>query len=170
MENFDTAPSAPELLDAATQFRKSFEPNTLSARPARHIIVVTCMDARLDLFRLLGLEIGDSHILRNAGGRVTDDVVRSLVLSAHALGTREAVVIHHTGCGLLGATNEDLRSKVLEATGRSADHIDFLPFGDVTASVKQDVERVRECALLPTDMTAWGCVYDVDDGSLTRVV
>jgi carbonic anhydrase len=169
MENLDPAPSASEFFDAAERFRKSFEPNTLSARPARHIVVVTCMDARIDLFRLLGLDIGDAHILRNAGGRVTDDVVRSLVLSSHALGTREVVVIHHTGCGLFGATNDDLRNKVLEATGWTADHIDFLPFRDVVASVQQDVERVRECTLLPDDMTAWGCVYDVDDGSLTRV-
>jgi carbonic anhydrase len=170
MENTDDAPSSPAFLEAADEFRKSFEPNTLSARPSRHIVVVTCMDARLDLFRLLGLQIGDSHILRNAGGRVTDDVIRSLVLSSHALGTREVVVIHHTGCGLFGATNEDLRDKVLEATGWTADHIDFLPFRDVVASVQQDVEKVRDCSLLPDGMTAWGCVYDVDDGSLTRVV
>ena len=170
MENHDLAPSASEFLAAAQDFQKSFELNTLSARPVRHVVVVTCMDARIDLFRLLGLEIGDAHILRNAGGRVTDDVVRSLVLSSHALGTREVVVIHHTGCGLFGATNEDLRDKVLAATGWTADHIDFLPFRDVVASVQQDVARVRECALLPDDMTSWGCVYDVADGSLTRVV
>ena len=169
MENFEKAPSADELLEAAEHFRSTFEPNTLSASPSRHIVVVTCMDARLDLFRLLGLDIGDSHILRNAGGRVTDDVVRSLVLSAHALDTREVVVIHHTGCGLFGASNEDLRNKVLDATGWHADHIDFLPFRDVVASVQQDVDVVRSCTLLPSDMVAWGCVYDVHDGSLTRV-
>jgi carbonic anhydrase len=169
MENHETAPSAAEFLAAAEQFQKSFELNTLSASPVRHVVVVTCMDARIDLFRLLGLEIGDAHILRNAGGRVTEDVVRSLVLSSHALGTREIVVIHHTGCGLFGATNEDLRNKVLDATGWSAEHIDFLPFRDVVASVKEDVERVRECTLLPAEVTTWGCVYDVDDGSLTRV-
>lgn len=170
MQPVDTAPSAPPFLEAAAQFRARFEPNTLSAAPSRHIVVVTCMDARLDLFRLLGLEIGDAHILRNAGGRVTDDMIRSLVLSSHALGTREAVVIHHTGCGLLGATNEGLRTQVHAATGHRPDGIDFLPFDDVTDSVREDVERVRKCELLPHDMVAWGCVYDVNDGSLTRVV
>lgn len=102
--------------------------------------------------------------------RVTDDVVRSLVLSSHALDTREIVVIHHTGCGLFGATNEDIRHRVLESTGWTADHIDFLPFRDTAASVIEDVARIRECHLLPPGTTSWGCVYDVVDGSLTRVV
>ena len=166
----DLAPSASRFLEAAEQFKVGFEPNALSAAPQRHIVVVACMDARLDLFRLLGLEIGDAHILRNAGGRVTDDVIRSLLLSSHALGTREVVVIHHTGCGLLGATNDGLRARVHDATGHRADHIDFLPIEDVKESVRQDVDAVLRCELLPHDMVAWGCVYDVADGSLTRVV
>lgn len=170
MHDTDTAPSASRFLEEAERFRADFEPNKLSAAPVRHIVIVTCMDARLDLFRLLGLDIGDSHILRNAGGRVTDDVIRSLVLSSHALGTREVVVIHHTGCGLLGATNEGLRERVERATGHRPDHIDFLPIDDVMKSVRQDVEAVQCCDLLPHDMVAWGCVYDVADGSLTRVV
>lgn len=170
MSGTEPAPSASWFLQAAEQFQVGFEPNALSASPVRHVVVVTCMDARLDLFRLLGLQIGDAHILRNAGGRVTDDVIRSLVLSSHALGTREVVVIHHTGCGLLGATNERLRSKVRDATGHCADHIDFLPIHDVKESVCHDVAAVQRCELLPCDMVAWGCVYDVTDGSLTRVV
>jgi carbonic anhydrase len=158
------------VLAAAEEHRAGFEPDLLSAQPTRHLIVVTCMDARLDLFRMLGLELGDSHILRNAGGRVTDDLVRSMVLSAHWLGTREVLVIHHTGCGLLGVTNEEIHERVAAVTGANADHIDFLPFDDVARSVTEDVEQVRACKLLPADMVTWGAVYDVGDGSLTRVI
>jgi carbonic anhydrase len=158
-----------DLLQAAKQFQATFTLDELTAAPVRHIVVLACMDARLDLFRLLGLHIGDAHILRNAGGRVTDDMIRSLLLSSHALGTREVVVIHHTGCGLHGQTNDALRSKVHEGSGGDAGHIDFLPFEDVSASVRNDVGTLRECDLLPPDMTVWGAVYDVKDGSLTRV-
>jgi carbonic anhydrase len=127
------------VLESAARFRESFVSNHRSARPERHLVVVTCMDARLDLFRLLGLDIGDAHILRNAGGRVTEDVVRSLVLSSHALGTREVLVIHHTECGLFDTSNDEIRSKVHAATGTRPDDIDFLPFDDVHASVHNDV-------------------------------
>src|SRR5690606_42035714 len=122
MSGTEPAPSASWFLQAAEQFQVGFEPNALSASPVRHIVVVTCMDARLDLFRLLGLELGDSHILRNAGGRVTDDVIRSLVLSSHWLGTREVLVIHHTACGLFGVSNDEICERVASDTGNHADH------------------------------------------------
>jgi carbonic anhydrase len=158
-----------ELLLAAKRFQATFTLNQLTAAPVRHLVVLACMDARLDLFRLLNLHIGDAHILRNAGGRVTDDVIRSLLLSSHALGTREVVVIHHTGCGLHGQSNERLRAAVRDGSGGDANHIDFLPFDDVKASVQADVELIRSCDLLPADMKSWGAVYDVSDGSLTQV-
>jgi carbonic anhydrase len=161
--------SVDELMLAAKRFQGTFTLNQLTAAPVRHLVVLACMDARLDLFRLLNLHIGDAHILRNAGGRVTDDVIRSLLLSSHALGTREVLVIHHTGCGLQGQSNDGLRSQVREGSGGDAGHIDFLPFDDAAASVVEDVERIRECALLPPDLASWGAVYDVSDGSLTRV-
>jgi len=118
-------PSAPAVLAAAAAYQQRFVADNLSAAPTRHLVVVTCMDARLDLFRLLGLEIGDAHILRNAGGRVTDDVLRSLTLSNHWLGTREVVVIHHTGCGLFGVHNDEIHARVHDATGADASSIDF---------------------------------------------
>jgi carbonic anhydrase len=161
--------TASAVLAAAEQYRRDFEPNLLSAAPTRRLAVVTCMDARLDLFRLLGLDIGDSHIIRNAGGRVTEDIVRSLVLSSHMLGTREVLVIHHTGCGLHGVTNAQISERVARATGADATHIDFLPFDDVNCSVACDVAAVRECKLLPHDMVVWGAVYDVATGTLSRV-
>jgi carbonic anhydrase len=96
-------------------------------------------------------------------------MIRSLLLSSHALGTREVVVIHHTGCGLHGQSNEQLRVAVRDGSGGDAGHIDFLPFDDVKASVQTDVDLLRGCELLPPDMKVWGAVYDVSDGSLTQV-
>jgi carbonic anhydrase len=158
-----------ELLAAAEHYSAAFVPDNLTAAPTRHLVVLTCMDARLDLFRLLGLAIGDSHILRNAGGRATDDAIRSLILSSHLLGTREYVVIHHTGCGLHQMTNKKISDLVEEATGTRPD-IDFAPFDDVEVSVAIDVERIRSCLLLPTDAVVWGAVYDVHTGTLREIV
>lgn len=156
------------IFDAARHYTESFEPDMLTAAPTRGIVILTCMDARLDLFRMLGLEVGDSHILRNAGGRATDDAIRSLMLSAHWLGTREFAVIHHTGCGLFGVTNEEIATKVESATGIRPD-IDFLPFDDIEASVRGDVERIRRCAALPRDSVVWGAIYDVHNGCLLPI-
>ena len=156
------------MIDAASRYHDSFVANELTAAPTRGVTVLTCMDARLDLFRLLGLEIGDAHILRNAGGRVTNDAVRSLMLSAHWLGTREFAVIHHTGCGLFGVTNAEIADRIDAATG-SRPEIDFLPFDDVHKSVREDVERLRRCPTLPTDAVVWGAVYDVHEGRLITV-
>ena len=161
-------PERDRILEAARKYGDAFVPNSLTAAPTRKIVVITCMDARLDLFRLLGLEIGDSHILRNAGGRATDDALRSLTLSAHWLGTREFAVIHHTGCGLFGVTNDEIADRVERATGVRPE-IDFLPFDDVTASVATDVERIRSCPTLPSDAVVWGAVYDVAAGRLTPI-
>lgn len=132
-------------------------------------MVVACMDARLDLFRLLGLDIGDAHILRNAGGRVTDDVIRSLVLSSNVLGTREVVIIHHTECGLHGRANAELQAEISARTGARCDGIEFLPFDDVVDSVREDIARIRDNPLLPSIVSVWGAVYDVGTGELRPV-
>ena len=132
--------------------------------PDRHLVILTCMDARLDLFRALGLEVGDAHILRNAGGRATADAIRSLVVSAHLLRTRELGVIHHTNCGLEGVTDEEIAAK----TGVTG--MDFLSFDDLEKSVRDDLEAVGREASLPEGFTVWGAVYDVDTGALRVVV
>src|SRR3954454_19589765 len=111
----------PALLDANRSYQESgFHTSDRTPQPQRHLVVLTCMDARLDLFRALGLEVGDAHILRNAGGRASVDAIRSLVVSTHLLGTREIGVIHHTNCGLEGITDEE----IAERTG--VDGIDYL--------------------------------------------
>ncbi len=131
-------------------------------QPARHLVVLACMDARLDLFRAMGLDVGDAHILRNAGGRAAD-ALRSLVVSSHLLGTREIGVVHHTDCGLEGTTDA-------EVAARTGVHgMDFLSFSSVEDSVCDDVELLRTCGQLPAGVLLWGAVYDVDTGEL-RVV
>jgi carbonic anhydrase len=154
----------PSLLDANRSYQRSgFHSSDRTPQPRRHLVILTCMDARLDLFRALGLEVGDAHILRNAGGRATDDAIRSLVVSSHLLGTREVGIIHHTNCGLEGSTDEQVAAR----TGVSG--MAFLTFSDVDESVRDDVAAVRACGLLPPGFVAWGAVYDVDDGAV-RVV
>lgn len=171
-----TGPTLPHELDAVLDANRryvgsSHPPSGQTARPRRRLVVVTCMDARLDLFGALGLEVGDAHLLRNAGGRVTDDVVRSLVLSSHVLETREFGVIHHTRCGLEAATNDALHALVRENTGVDPmGELDFLPFDDVDQSVRDDLERLRSVPYLPAGSVTWGAVYDVADGSIRVVV
>ena len=143
-------------------------PGDLPARPARAVAVVACMDARMDVYRLLGLAIGDAHVLRNAGGVVTEDTMRSLAISQHVLGTREVVVVHHTRCGLQGADEVAFADQVEQATG-------FRPpwpmraFADVDDDVRESVRSIRESPyLLSPDVR--GTVYDVTTGRLREVV
>lgn len=143
--------------------RDAFHAAPRTPQPARHLVILTCMDARLDLFRSMGLELGDAHILRNAGGRASVDAIRSLVVSAHMLGTREVGVVHHTNCGLEGLTQAEVAGR----TGVS--DLDFLSFGDVEESVRADVDVLRGCGHLPAGFVVWGGVYDVDTGAI-RVV
>lgn len=157
-----------KIVEAASRYQRNFVPDRFTAAPNRHLVILTCMDARLDLFRLLGLETGDAHILRNAGGRASDDAIRSMTVSAQLLGTREFVVIHHTGCGLHGATNAGL-SDLVEKTVGTRPTFDFLAFDDLEASVRTDVDRIATCELLPHDAIVWGAIYDVHTGELRTV-
>lgn len=159
-----------ESLDEATErWAASFRYGDLSPRPARPICVLTCMDARLMPMRTLGLEIGDANVIRNAGGRVTADALRSMILSTQVLGTREIVVLHHTKCGLVASSDDAVRDRIEEASGSRPDEIDFLTFTDTEASVREDVEAVRACPYLPRDLRIWGAIYDVENG-VTRTV
>jgi carbonic anhydrase len=158
-----------ELLLANGQFAHRFDRGDLPASPARRLAVITCMDARLHPETFLGLDLGDAHVIRNAGGRVSDDALRSLIISSHVLGTDEYLVIHHTDCGLLGMANEDLRRKLETESGVDASHIDFLPFSDLEQSVRDDVTRIKNSPLLPAGITVRGFVYDVQTGRLSEV-
>ena len=126
--------------------------------------MVTCMDARLDPARFLGLEEGDAHVIRNAGGLVNDEAIRSLVISHQLLGTEEAIVIGHTGCGMLTFTNDDVRATL----GPESESIDIQPFPDLAERVRQSVETIRTHPLL-RGFGATGFVYDVETGRIDRV-
>jgi carbonic anhydrase len=154
-----------EILAANERYANEFAKGDLPMPPGRRFAVVTCMDARLDPARFLGLEEGNAHVIRNAGGLVTDDALRSLVISHHLLGTQEAYVIAHEDCGMLTFSNEDLHDRL----GQNARAIDFLPFGDLDESVRGSVRRIRESPLLPETYAAGGFVYDVRSGRLREV-
>jgi carbonic anhydrase len=159
----------PELLTANARYAAGFDQGDLPMPPGRRVAILTCMDARLDPAKALGLAEGDAHVIRNAGGRASDDALRSLAISQQLLGTREVVVIHHTDCGMQTFTNDDLRARLRAELGADAAGIDFLPFSDLEASVRQDVAAIRESPLVPRDVAVSGFVYDVQTGRLHEV-
>jgi carbonic anhydrase len=167
-------PVADEFIAANERYAASFTKGNLPAPPARKVAVLVCMDARIDPAKALGLEEGDAHVIRNAGGRVTEDVLRSLAISQQLLGTREVVVVHHTDCGMLTFSNQDIRAKLRQElgpeAGRVAETIDFLPFSDLEESVRQDVEAIRRSPLMLRDIPITGIIYDVRTGRLQKVV
>lgn len=158
-----------EFLTANSAYADGFTKGHLPMPPARKTAVLVCMDARIDPARALGLEEGDAHVIRNAGGRASDDAIRSLVISNELLGTREFVVIHHTDCGMLTFTNDQLREKLQDERGVDAAAIDFLPFSDVAQSVRDDLQTIRSSTLLPDAIPVRGFIYDVTTGGLTEV-
>jgi carbonic anhydrase len=157
-----------EALAANEHYAAGFPERDRAASPTRRVAVVACMDARLRPEDALGLSLGEAHVIRNAGGRVTDDVLRSLMLSSAVLGTREAAVIHHTDCGLLGATNDDLRERVAEITGEDVGATDFLPFDDSEGTLIGDVRAIEGDARLAFDDVT-GLIYDVRTGRLREI-
>lgn len=133
------------------------------AEPRRHLAVVTCMDARIDVFATLGLDLGDAHVIRNAGGRVTDDVLRSLALSSHALGVDSVVVMQHTRCGLAGVANAELA----HITGAG---IDFFTIDDHVETLRADLQKIRDTPYLSILYEVAGFVLNVDSGHITEII
>ncbi|MEV5955242.1 carbonic anhydrase [Streptomyces sp. NPDC051987] len=155
------------LVDANRTYASAFSDPGMDARPVLHVAVVACMDARLDLHKALGLQLGDCHTIRNAGGVVTDDVIRSLTISQRKLGTRSIVLIHHTGCGLEALT-EDFRTELeLEVGQRPAWAVES--FRDVDQDVRQSMQRVRTSPFLLHTDDVRGFVFDVRTGLLREV-
>ena len=157
-----------EFLQANEAYAAKFQKGNLPMPPARKVAVLACMDARLDPARMLGLEEGDAHVIRNAGGRAAD-AVRSLVISEQLLGTDTIVIIHHTDCGMLTFTNEQLHEKVKHDLHADADHIAFLPFKDLEQSVRDDIAFLRSSPLIPQSIDIVGFIYDVKSGKLLPV-
>src|SRR5579863_3387771 len=136
--------------------------NVSDARPSRRLAVLTCMDARIDVFAVLGLQLGEAHVIRNAGGRVTDDVLRSLALSTHVLGVDTVVVMQHTQCGLAGVTDAELR----ELTGAD---LGFFPIDDHAAALREDIAALAATPYLAPVSTVAGFIYDVETGEISDV-
>jgi len=162
-----------EFVSANEVYASKFDRQATGALPmppARKVAVVTCMDARLHPEKFLNLDVGDAHVIRNAGGRVSEDAIRSLVISQRLLGTREVVIVHHTDCGMVTFTNEQLAQKVKDELGQDVSGRDFLPFPDLEQSVRDDVAAVRDSPLIPADIPVSGAIYDVTTGELRTVV
>lgn len=157
-----------ELLANNRSYAESLEPRHLDVRPSRRLAIVTCMDSRLDVFAALGLGDGEAHVLRNAGGVITDDVIRSLAISQRRLGTREVMLIHHTDCGMQTITDDGFRAELQEETGVSPSFA-IESFTDVEADVRQSILRVRRSAFVPHRDSVRGFVYDVDTHRLREV-
>ena len=177
-----------EVLAANAKYAENFgDKGNLPLPPSRHFTILTCMDARLDPAKYAGLAEGDAHVIRNAGGRASDDAIRSLVISYKLLGTREWFVVHHTDCGMMLFTNDDMR-RILASSLKTAtldqsgwhdagngpgstegNYINWLTFSDNAKSVVEDVMRIRNHPLVPKDIPIYGYIYDVKSGKLVEV-
>ncbi len=157
-----------ELLENNREYSATFDRAGVPGRPSRALAVVACMDARLHVDEILGLEVGDAHVIRNAGGVVTDDTIRSLLVSQRLLGTREVILIHHSDCGMMTFTDDALAAQVQAETGvRPAFALES--FADLDEDVRQCIARVRASPLLPHRDSVRGFVYDVHTGALREV-
>jgi carbonic anhydrase len=161
-------PAIDELVDNAESYAKSFERGELPLPPAKRIAIVACMDARLNPYGLLGLEEGDAHVIRNAGGVITDDEIRSLAISQRLLGTEEIMLIHHTDCGMLTFADDDFRRQVQDDTGIKPEWA-AETFSDLDEDVRQSIARIKASPFIPHKDQIRGFVYDVHDGSLREV-
>jgi len=158
------------LLDANQYYATQFDRSRLAMPPAKKLAIVVCMDARLTVEDFLGLKTGDAHIIRNAGGIVTEDAIRSLVISQRLLGTRQVLVINHTDCGMLTFQDDDLRARLTKETGVDADHLRFHAFSDLEANVRAQVEKIKDSPFILPDVEVHGLIYQVEDGLLRQVV
>jgi carbonic anhydrase len=157
-----------ELLQNNAAYAESFEKGDLSLPPARGVAIVACMDARLDVHKILGLQEGDAHVIRNAGGVITDDEIRSLTISQRLLGTREVILIHHTDCGMLTFSDDDLKAQIHEEVGVKP-HFSMESFSDLEEDVHQSIARIQASPFLPHKESVSGFIYEVETGRLREV-
>jgi carbonic anhydrase len=157
-----------ELLQNNAEFTRNFSNGDLPMPPGKGLAVVACMDARLNVYALLGLQEGDAHVIRNAGGVVSDDVLRSLVISQRLLGTREVILIHHTDCGMLTFTDDQVKADI-EADVGLRPHFALEAFSDLERDIRQSIARIKASPFVPNKDSIRGFVYDVRSGALQEV-
>ena len=157
-----------DLLERNARYAEAFDLGSLPIPPARGLAVVACMDARLDVHALLGLELGDAHVIRNAGGVVSEDAIRSLVISQRLLGTSEIILIHHTDCGMLTFRDDDVKDRIEADTGLRPSFA-LEAFGDLEGDVRQSVARIQSSPFIPRTEQVRGFVYDCSTGRLNEV-
>jgi carbonic anhydrase len=158
-----------ELLENNAAYAASYDQHELPMPPARKVAVIACMDARLNVYAALGLQIGQAHVIRNAGGVVTDDEIRSLAISQRLLGTEEIILIHHTDCGMLTFTDDEFKQSILEDVGIKPEWA-AESFPDLDDDVRQSIARVKASPFIPRKESVRGFVYDVATGKLREVV
>jgi carbonic anhydrase len=157
-----------ELLRNNEAYAETFDKGDLPMPPAKHIAIVTCMDARLSPYVMLGLEEGDAHVIRNAGGVITDDEIRSLAISQRLLGTREIVLIHHTDCGMLTFSDDELKQQIQEDVGVKP-HFSMESFTDLEEDVRQSIARIQASPFVPHKDSVRGFIYEVETGRLREI-
>jgi carbonic anhydrase len=159
-----------EVLRANESYAQNFTLGHLALPPARKLAIVACMDARLMVDQIMGLKAGDAHIIRNAGGIVTEDALRSLILSHHLLGTQEFMIINHTDCGMLTFKDEEVRAKLQQLTGTAAvAPVHFHAFSNLEENVRQQIQEVKSHPWIPKQIPIREFIYDVKTGSLQEV-
>jgi carbonic anhydrase len=157
-----------ELLHNNAAYANSFQKGDLPLPPARGVAIVACMDARLDVHKILGLEEGDAHVIRNAGGVITDDEIRSLTISQRLLGTREIILIHHTDCGMLTFKDDELKAQIHEDVGLKP-HFSMESFSDLEEDVRQSIGRIQASPFISHKESVRGFIYEVETGRLREV-
>jgi len=157
-----------ELLQNNAAYAESFQMGDLPLPPAKGVAVVACMDARLDVHKILGLQEGEAHVIRNAGGVITDDEIRSLTISQRLLGTREVILIHHTDCGMLTFSDDELKQQIHEDVGVKP-HFSMESFSDLEEDVRQSVARIQASPFISHKQSVRGFIYEVESGRLREV-
>ena len=158
-----------QILSTNAHYAESFDRGKLPMPPSKHLAILTCMDARIMPQEVFGLGTGDAHVIRNAGGRATDDAIRSLIISSELLGTKEFLVVHHTDCGMLTFEDKDLQATLETKTGKDASSIVFHAFKNLEQSVRDDVKAIRSSPFIAKSIPVHGFVFDVRTGKLIRV-
>jgi carbonic anhydrase len=160
-----------ECLKANEEYSKEFKLGHLPKPPACKLAIVTCMDARMEVEEMLGLKTGDAHIIRNAGGIITEDALRSLIISHFLLGTQEFMIINHTDCGMLTFKDEDLKARLQQETSKTADDPKvFYAFHDLETNVREQISKIKDHPWIPEKILVRGFIYDVKSGKLSEVV